>query len=234
MQPIGGVPQPSYEQLLAENRRLKQQLNGIHIDPNTDQVTLRGLQSQDLRIDELQVNVPGLGKVVPELLKVSTLSNPSGRVQMPDLSQFARFPMQVQSLDLSLNQKALNQVLSQQKVEGMSDLQLQVGEGGRLKLTGMARKVVNVPFEVQGRISAAGGTKIRFDLDKTKIGGWLPVPKLMTNFFASLAAHEMARMNVTQQDGAYIVDLKGFLPSNVGLTLDEVRTRNGEIQVRKA
>ncbi|MFN8612723.1 MAG: hypothetical protein U0931_34620 [Vulcanimicrobiota bacterium] len=232
MQPIGGSQPPSYEQLLAENRKLKQQLNGIHIDPSKDQVTLRGLQSDDLKIDELQVSLPGLGKVVPDLLKVSTLSNPGGKVQMPDLSQFARYPMQVQSMDLSLNQKALNQVLSQQRVDGMSDLQLQVGEGGKLKLTGIARKVINVPFEVQGRVSAAGGTRIRFDLDKTKVGGWLPVPKLMTNLFASLAANEMAKMSVTQQDGAFIVDMKGFLPPNVGLRIDELRTSQGQIQVR--
>jgi hypothetical protein len=131
-----------------------------------------------------------------------------------------------------LNQKAINGVLAQQKVEGMSGLQLQVGEGGKLKLTGMAKKVINIPFEVQGRVSAAGGTKVRFDLDKTRLGGWLPVPKLMTNLFASLAAGEMARLSVTQQDGAYIVDMKGYLPPNVGLNIDELRTTPGEIQLR--
>lgn len=234
MQPIGGSPQqPSYEQLLAENRKLKQQqLSGIHIDPSNDQVTLRGLQSDDLKINELQVSLPGLGKLVPDLLKASTFSNPNGSVQLPDLSRFTKFPMQVQTMDMSVNQKAINQVLSQQKVEGMSGLQLQIGEGGQLKLSGMAKKVINVPFEVQGRVSAAGGTKLRFDLDKTRLGGWLPVPKLMTNLFASLAANEMAKMSVTQQDGAFIVDMKGYLPPNVGLTIDEVRSTPGQISVR--
>ncbi|MBS2039403.1 hypothetical protein JST97_30740 [bacterium] len=232
MQPIGGSPQPSYEQLLAENRRLKQQLNGIHIDPSKDQVTLRGLQGQDLKVDELQVSLPGLGKLVPDLLKVSTLSNPGGRVQMPDLSEFARYPMQVQSMQLTVNEKALNQVLAQQKVEGLSDLKLQVGEGGRLRLSGMARKVIKVPFEVQGRLSAEGGTRLRFELDKTRLGGWLPVPKLMTNLFAALASHEMAKMSVTRQDEAFILDVKGYLPANVGLSIDELRTRPGEIQLR--
>ncbi|MBX3169239.1 MAG: hypothetical protein KF760_17670 [Candidatus Eremiobacteraeota bacterium] len=233
MQPIGGGPQPSYEQLLAENRKLKQQLNGIHINPGQDQVSLRGLQSDDLKIDELQVKMPGLGKLVPEFLNVSTLSNPNGTVQLPDLSRFARFPMQVQTIDMSLNEKAINKVLSRQKVEGMSGLHLQIGEGGKLKLSGIANKLIDVSFEVQGRVSAAGGTKMRFDLDKTKVGGWLPVPKLMTNLFASLAANEMARMSVKQEeDGAFVIDMKGYLPPNIGLTIDDVRTAPGVIQVR--
>ncbi len=233
MQPIGGGPQPSYEQLLAENRKLKSQLNGIHIDPSKDQVTLRGLQGDDLKINELQVNMPGLGKLVPEMLNVSTLSNPKGRVQMPELSRFAKFPMQVQTLDMSLNQKAINEVLARRKVDGMCGLRLEIGSEGRLRLSGIANKLIDVPFEVQGRVSSAGGTRMRFDLDKTRIGGWLPVPKLMTNLFASLAANEMSKMNVTQEeDGAFVVDVKGYLPPNIGLTIDEVRTSPGFIQVR--
>lgn len=233
MQPIGGGPQPSYDQLLAENRRLKQQLNGIHIDPSKDQVTLRGLQGQDLRIDELQVKMPGLGKLVPEFLDVSALSNPKGTVQLPDLSRFAKFPMEVQTVDMSLNQRAINQVLSQQKVDGLKDLRLEVGSEGRLSLKGISTKVFDVGFEVGGRVSAAGGTKLRFDLEKTRVGGWLPVPKLMTNLFASLAANEMSKMNVKQEeDGAFVVDVKGFLPPNIALTIDEVRSSPGVVQVR--
>lgn len=233
MQPIGGGSQPSYEALLAENRKLRSQLNGIHIDPSKDQVTLRGLQGDDLKINELQVQMPGLGKLVPELLNVSALSNPKGTVQLPDLARFARFPMQVQTLDLSLNQKAINQVLSQQKVDGLSDLRLEIGEGGRLSLSGISTKFIDVGFEVQGRVSAAGGTKMRFDLDNTRVGGWLPVPKLMTNLFASLAAHEMSKMSVQQEeDGAFVVDMKGYLPPNIALTIDEVRTSQGVIGVR--
>lgn len=233
MQPIGGGPQPSYDQLLAENRRLKQQLNGIHIDPSTDQVTLRGIQAQDLRVDELQVKMPGLGKLVPEFLDVGALSNPKGAVQLPDLSRFAKFPMEVQTVDMSLNQRAVNQVLSQQKVDGLKDLRLEVGSEGRLSLKGISTKVFDVGFEVGGRVSAAGGTKLRFELEKTRVGGWLPVPKLMTNLFASLGANEMSKMNVTQEeDGAFVVDVKGFLPPNIALTIDEVRSSPGVVQVR--
>lgn len=151
---------------------------------------------------------------------------------MPDLARFAKYPMQVQTLDMSINQKALNEVLSRQKVDGMSDLQLEVGEGGKLRLSGIANQLIDVPF-VEGRVSAAGGTKVRFELEKTRLGGWLPVPRLMTDLFASLAAGEMARLNVTQQDdGAFVADIKAFLPPNIGLTIDEVRTRQGQIQVR--
>lgn len=229
MQPIGGGP--SYEQLLAENRRLRQQTSGIHIDPSKDQVTLRGLQGADLKIDELQVKMPGLGKLVPELLDVRAVAG--GSLQLPDLGRFARFPIEVQTVDMSLNQQAINDVLGRQKVDGVRDLRLEVGSEGRLRLSGVSTKVFDVGFAVQGRVSAAGGTRVRFDLEKTRVGGWLPVPRLMTDLFASLAADQMSKMNVSQEeDGAFVVDVKGFLPPNVGLTIDEVRSSPGVLQVR--
>ena len=235
MQPIGGGP--SYDQLLAENRQLKQQLAqqspaGIQVDVEHDRVSLRGLTTPELQINELQVSVAGLKKLVPEFIQVASLANSSGTVQLPDLSRFSRFPMQVEKMDLSISEKTLNQVLSQREVEGMSGLKVEVGDKGRLILSGFAHKLITIPFQVEGKVSAVGGSKLKFDLEKTRVAGFLPVPNLMTNFFASLASHEMAGMNVTQQGDSYVVDLKGFVPDNIQLSLDEVQTQHGQIHVR--
>ena len=234
MQPVGGGP--SYDQLLAENRKLKEQLAarraGIHIDVDHDRVSLGSLTTPELKIDDLQVSIPGLKKLLPELVQVSALSNPSGHVKMPDLASFARFPMKVESMDLSVTQRTLNQVLSQKPVPGMCDLHLEVGEHGRLKLSGIAQKLIPVPFEVEGRVAAAGGSRVRFDLEKTRLGGFLPIPNLMTNFFASLASHEMSRMNVTQEGDSYTVDLRGFMPDNILVRIDEVQTDHGNLRVQ--
>jgi hypothetical protein len=237
MQPVGG--NPSYDQLLAENRQLKQQLAqrqatpaGIQVDIERDQLSLNGLKTEEVQIDELRVSVAGLKKLVPELIQVSALANSSGQVKMPDLTRFSRFPMRVESMDLKLTEKTLNKVLSQTPVEGMSDLRIQVGQGGRLKLSGFAHKLIPVPFQVEGRVSAAGGSKLRFDLEKTKIAGFLPLPNLMTNLFASLASREMAAMNVVQRGDSYTVDLKSFVPENIQMQIDEIQTQSGQIRVR--
>lgn len=234
MQPVGG--QPSYEQLLAENRRLKQQLaekqSGIHVDVANDRVTLRGLETEELKINELEVAVPGLKQVLPEVVKVSNLTNPDQKVRLPDLARFARFPMRVETMDLSVTEQTLNQILAQQKVDNVSDLHLAIGNNGRLRIGGDYHKIFTVPFQVEGQLKAVGGSRLRFDLEKTRLAGLLPIPNIMTNLFASLATHMMSRLNVTRDGSSYVVDLKGYLPANLSAQIDEVATQPGLISLR--
>jgi len=235
MQPVGSGP--SYEQLLAENQRLKKQLaerqSGIHINLEKDRVSLREVSSDQLSIHELELAVPGLHKVVPQMMKAaSSLSGPAGKIQMPDLSQFTGYPMRVEKLDVSVQQKTLNAALQQRPVEGMSDLRLEVGEKGRVRLSGFAQKLIPIPFEVEGRLSATRGSRLAFDLEKTRVAGFLPVPNLMTNFFASLASREMAQMSVTQQGNHYEVDLRTFFPEQLEVRIDSLETRPGQIRLQ--
>lgn len=234
MNPLG--QNPSYEQLLAENRRLKQQLEarqGIQLDLQRDEVTLRGVATSEVAIDNLQVSIPGVGKAVPQLVQVSNVTNQQGKMQLPSLASFEKFPIQVQAMQIRVPESTLNRVLSQRPVEGLSDLHLQVGDAGRLQLSGYAHKVFPIPFSVSGRVSAAGGSKLRFEVEKARVAGFLPVPRLMMNLFASLASREMAQMNVQQEGGAFVVDSRGFLPANVSVGIDSVQTRAGEVTLRK-
>ena len=227
MHPVG---KPSYEQLLAENNRLRQQLqrrpsSGMEVDFESESVTLRGLKSEEFSLQQLQVKMPGLAAAMPDLLKVH--SSPGGDgFSLPELSAFSRFPMKVERLQMEIPEATLSKVLSSKRVEGMSDLQLRVGEGGRITLSGVARKLIPVPFEVEGRLKAEGSA-LRFQLEKTRVAGFLPVPNLMTNFFASLASREMAAAHVRQVGDEYQVDLKPFLPPNLELAVDRITTRQG-------
>jgi hypothetical protein len=235
MQPVGSGP--SYEQLLAENQRLKKQLaersSAINIQLESERVSLRELSSEDLHIRELELSVPGLQKMVQPMLKAaSTLSASGGKLQMPDLSHFAHYPMRVEKLDVSVQQNTLNAALRQRPVEGMSDLRLEVGGQGRVRLSGFARKLIPIPFEVEGRLSVAPGSRLAFDLEKTRVAGFIPIPNLMTNFFASLASREMAQMNVTQKGNHYEVDLRTFFPEQVEVRIDSVQTQPGQIRLQ--
>lgn len=235
MQPVGSGP--SYEQLLAENQRLKKQLaersSGVHIDLESDRVSLRELSSGEIHIRELEMAVPGLRKVVPEMMQsASSLSGPGGKMVLPDFSRFARYPMKVEKLDVSVQEKTLNAALRQRPIEGMSDLRLELGEKGRVRLSGFAQKLIPIPFEVEGRLSASRGSRLAFDLEKTRVAGFLPIPNLMTNFFASLASREMAQMSVTQQGNHYEVDLRAFFPEHVEVRIDSVQTLPGQIRLQ--
>lgn len=240
MKPVGASGQPSYDQLLAENQRLRQQLAaqqqappGIQLDLQQERVTIRGIESPAMKIHDLEVQMPGLKEAVPQLMDVASSVGRDGKFAMPDLSAFARYPMKVEKLNLSLSEQAVNRILAQTPVEGMSDLSLKVGQNGRIQLSGMARKLIPVPFEVKGQLIANGSSEVRFRLDKTKVAGFLPVPNLMTNFFASFASREMAKMNVRQQGDDYVVNLKGLLPDNLSLQVDDITSRAGTLFIRK-
>lgn len=234
MQPVG---KPSYEQLLAENQRLRQQLQarpraGLEVDFESESVQIRGLQSDELSLQSAKIHMPGLAEALPELLKVGSRVGQDGSFSMPDLSQFSRYPMKVQQLRVEISESTLNQVLARREVEGMSDLRVRVGEGGQIRLSGIAQKLIPVPFEVEGRLSAQGSA-LRFQLQRTRVAGFLPVPNLMTNFFASLASREMAAMHVRQQGDDYRIDLKPFLPPGLELELDRITSRPGTLWVEK-
>lgn len=240
MKPIGSSGQPSYDQLLAENQRLRQQLAsqqqappGIHLDLQQERVTIRGLESPSMKLHKLDVQMPGLKEAVPQLMDIASSVGGDGKFSMPDLSAFARFPMKVEKLNMSVSEKTVNQILAQTPVEGMSDLNLKIGQNGRIALRGMARKLIPVPFEVKGQLIANGSSEVRFRLDKTKVAGFLPVPNLMTNFFASFASREMAKMHVRQQGDDYIVNLKGLMPDNLSLQVDDITSQAGTLFIHK-
>jgi hypothetical protein len=133
---------------------------------------------------------------------------------------------------MEISESTLNQVLAKREVEGMSDLRVRLGEGGRIRLNGIAEKLIPVPFEVEGRLSAEGSA-LRFQLQRTRVAGFLPIPNLMTNFFASLASREMAAMHVRQQGDDYRVDLKPFLPAGIELEIDRITSEPGTLRVEK-
>lgn len=231
MQPIQG---PSYDALLAENARLKARLReqeapGLQVDLPQERVSLRGLKSPDIQVDELAVKIPGLARVLPDLMKLTPARGPWGDIPRPDLKDFAKYPMQVERLQLGLPEAAINRVVQQKDVPGLSELQVKVESGGRLKLSGVAHKVFDIPFEVQGRLLAQGDSRLRFRLESTTVGGFLPLPNLMTNFFASFASNEMARMQVRQEGDDYVIETKAMVPENIQLKFDRISSRDGTL-----
>ncbi len=231
MQPIQG---PSYESLLAENARLKARLRereapGLQVDLPQERVSLRGLKSADLELNEIQVKVPGLAKALPELMKLTPERGPWGDVPRPDLKNFAKFPMQVERLQVGVSEDAINRVVQKKPIQGLSELKVKVESGGRLKMTGIAHKIFDIPFEVRGRLLAQGDTQLRFRLESTRVGGFLPIPNLMTNFFASFAANEMSKMQVRQDGDDYVVETRPMLPDNLQIGFDRVRSQGGTL-----
>ena len=229
--PAPSAPPTTDAALAADNQRMEEKLNGIHVNLDKDEVGLQNVQAAALHIDKLDVSVPGLKKMLDPLLDPTSLSAGS-TPKLPDISQLEKTPITVQDAHVRLPQSAVNQVLSHTEVSGVSGLSMSVGDGGELDLKGTAHEsILSLPFDVKGHIEADGPEKIRFSVQNTTIGGFLPVPKLVTGLFASLASRELAKAHVEQQGTDFLVDVGGYIPANVNVGLRGITTQNGEVVV---
>ncbi len=215
---------------MAENARLRQQLaekrKGVHIDMESGTVEIHDMRSSAVQIDDLQLKLQGLSKLSGPLLDPSTLQNPARMQQL--LSDLPKYPMTIEKANLRISEQAINQILTQRPVEGMQDLKIKLGKSGDIQLSGYATKAFfKVPFEVRGSLSPEKAGAVRFKLDSTKVAGFLPVPNLMTNLFASLATRELAQAQIRQDDGGFVVSTKGMVPSNIGFGLESIRVQDG-------
>ena len=230
---------PSYKLLQQENLRLRAQLAelreqrpaGLTTDFAANRVSIRNLKTPELAIDSLDVHVPQLGSLAADLLKVSSLVNSSKSVQLPSLKGFEKTPLEVESAHLRLPEKTINQIVGQMRPAGVSNLNLTLGEQGKVKLTGSKDGLLSIPFEVQGTVSRENDEQVRFSLEKTRVLGFLPVPRLMTDIFASLASHTMSQLHVEKKGDDFLLNAGAFLPSNIDMGLKAVTTQDGYLIV---
>lgn len=231
---MNSIGQPSYDQLLAENARLRQQLSekrkGLHVDVDSGLVEIHDLKGPGIQVDELQLQVTGLSKLATPLLNPSNLQKPA---QVPAqlgrlLAEIPKYPMKVQSARLKVSEDTANQMLSQRPVPGASNVKLSFEPNGQIRLTGSVRKAFfNVPFEVKGKLAPGSNGDVRFRLDSTRVANFLPLPNLMTNFFASLASRELQQAQIRQDAGDFVVSTKDMVPSNIDLQLTALKVEDG-------
>jgi hypothetical protein len=227
---VDKITQPSIDQLMAENARLRQQLaekrRGVHIDMESGTVEIHDMRSASVQIDDLQLKLQGLSKLSGPLLDPSTLQNPDRIQQL--LSDLPKYPMTIEKAKLRISEQAMNQVLTQRPVEGMQDLKVKLDQSGDIRLSGYATKAFfKVPFEVRGTLAPEKAGAVRFKLEGTKVAGFLPVPNLVTNLFASLATREMAQAQIRQDQGDFVVSTKDMVPSNIGFGLEAINVQDG-------
>ena len=226
------ISQPTYAQLLAENQRLRADQRGLHIDLEKEKLRVRDLGTPELQIDRLDVSIPGLAKIADPLLHLSNFTKPGAALPHPDMSQLDSMPMTVEDAHVRLPENSLNQVLKEVAVDGTSDLKIQLGQDGDMKLKGNVKKsFLRLPFSVEGHLQSAGDKSVSFNLEKTKIGGFIPVPRLVTDIFACLASQQLAKAHVHQDGDDFVVDMAGYIPKNVNVAIHNVTTQDGFLVV---
>ena len=204
----------------------------ISLDLDTGQVQIRNLQTPDLKIEHLEVRLPEAGHLIENMVNVQSLL----KGKMPSLQGLEKSPIQVEAGRIKLPEETVNQALQQiggplLADKGIMDAAISLEEGNRVVLTGTLDKLIDVPFRVEGQLSAANDKQVRFSLEKTKVMGFLPVPRLLTDIFTAMASRDLEKANVQQQGDDFLVDVGAFLPKNVSVGLKSIEAHDGYLLV---
>lgn len=208
----------------------------INLDLDTGQVKIRNLQTPDLTLEQLDVRVPDAGHLVENMVSIQSLLSGKGKLALPSLESLESSPIQVEAARLRLPEETVNQALQQiggplLADKGIMDAAVALEDGNRVVLTGTLDKLIDVPFRIEGRMSAAEGNQVRFSLEKTRVLGFVPVPRLVTDIFTAIASRDLEKANVRQQGDDFLVDVGAFLPKNVAMGLKNVSAHDGYLMV---
>lgn len=207
----------------------------ISLDLDTGDVQIRNLKTPDLTLEQLDVRVPEAGHLVENMVNIQSLLAGKGKLELPSLKSLETSPIQVESARLKLPEETVNQALQGiggpiLAEKGIMDAAIALEEG-KVVLTGTLDKLIDVPFRLEGRLSAAPANQLRFSLEKAKVLGFLPVPRLVTDIFTSMASREMEKANVRQDGDDFLIDAGAFLPKNVAVGLKNITAHDGYLMV---
>ncbi len=238
---------PTYEELLAENRKLRgkvdqlqqerSEVGPIQIDPSRDRLTVTNFKTPDFEVEKLQVGVSDLNRLLGDTLSLDKLlESRGGELPLPPFDELQDTPITVGELKLRIPGKTLKASalkLGEDTLEknGLRDLSIEARPGDRLKLSGKVDRLIGIPFEVNGKLSVDSENRVQFKLEKSRVFGVVPVPRIVVSIAAALGGKDMADLGVEQRGDTFTFDPGTFLPKNVRLKLTRVGTDRGALVV---
>jgi len=207
----------------------------ISLDLDTGDVQIRNLKTPDLTLEELDVRVPEAGHLVENMVNIQSLLAGKGKLELPSLKSLETAPVAVEAARIKLPEETVNEALQQiggpiLAEKGIVDASIALEEG-KIVVSGTLDKLIDVPFRIEGALSAANDKQLRFSLEKTRVLGFLPVPRLVTDIFTAMASREMEKANVRQEGDDFLLDVGAFLPKNVAVGLKSISAHDGYLMV---
>jgi len=231
------VATPTHSALLAENRRLKEQLKAlqekrdpISINPVEGKLTITGWETDNFTIDRLEASTQAITDLSAAMTELERWAKPNP--SLPDMSQALQTKVQVSDMKLTVPFKTLNKMIPQmagRQLEESGVRSLSVSAGRRpneIAIKGRVKKLIEVGFEATGELSASRAGQSRFRLTGSRVAG-VPMPNFLTGLATSIfASQQMSEMGVTQRGDDFLIDQQKFLPKNIdaqvtGLSVNE-------------
>ena len=191
------VATPTHSALLAENRRLKEQLKAlqekrdpISINPVEGKLTITGWETDNFTIDRLEASTQAITDLSAAMTELERWAKPNP--SLPDMSQALQTKVQVSDMKLTVPFKTLNKMIPQ----------------------------------MAGRQLEESGVRSLSVLTGSRVAG-VPMPNFLTGLATSIfASQQMSEMGVTQRGDDFLIDQQKFLPKNIdaqvtGLSVNE-------------
>ena len=220
------VATPTHAALLAENRRLKEQLKAlqerrdpISINPEEGKLTIRDWQTENFTIDRLEASTQAITDLSAAMTELERWAKPNP--SLPDVTQAMQSRVEVSDMKLTVPFKTLNKMIPQIAGKQLADSgirSLSVSAGNRpneIAIKGRVKKLFEVGFEATGEMSVSRAGKSLFRLTGSRVAG-VPMPNFLTGLATSIfASQQMEEMGVTQRGDDFIIDQQKFLPKNI-------------------
>ncbi|MCA9778640.1 MAG: hypothetical protein KC800_18055 [Candidatus Eremiobacteraeota bacterium] len=234
---------PSYAELQREVAELKAEVaelrhdqSPIQLDPQNDKLTIKDLKTPDFHVHNLTVKMDAMSDIFDENTSLEALLKlgKGDGAEPIDFGKIQNEPMEVERMKISLPGSTL--VRSSEQVSGDSlrendikGLTIEPRRGDVLRIKGKVDKLIDIPFDIEGKLSVHEGNKIEFALGKSKVFGVIPIFGLFKKIVACVAGKNMEEMGVERRGTSFLMDADDFLPDNIKVGLTRVGTEDGRL-----
>jgi hypothetical protein len=228
-------------ELRAEVEELRQDQSPIRMDPQNDKLSIVDLKTPDFHVHELDLKMSSMSEMFEEHTSLEALLKAGmGEAAEPiDFSKMRGEPMEIEKMKISMPGSTLvrssEQVGSDSlKKNDIKDLSIEPKDGNILKIKGKVDKLIDIPFDLEGKLSVQDGNRIEFALGKTRVFGVLPIFGLVKRIGAAIAGKNMEDMGVERRGTSFIMDADDFLPENTKVRLTKVGTEGDRLVLEGA
>lgn len=240
---VSSEQKPSYVELQREVAELRAEVadlrgdqSPIRLDPQNDRMSIKDLKTPDFHVHDLALKMDSMSELFDEYTSLEALLKAGmGDGSQPiDFGNISNEPMEIEKMKISLPGSTLARSSEQVSGDAMKEndikgLTIEPRQGDVLKIKGKVDKLIDIPFDIEGKLSVHEGNKIEFALGKTRVFGVIPIFGLVKNIVANIAGKNMEEMGVEQRGTSFLMDADDFLPENIKVGLTRVGTENGRL-----
>jgi hypothetical protein len=211
--------------------------NSIKIELETHQIKLRKIDTKDLKIDYLDIHAPMTGDLLETATCLNNLmiydnKNPDDAISKAvELSLSS--PVEVERARIRVPQESATRAAKTSpyvdlRKEGITELDIRFEKNNMMAISGWAKKILPVPFDIKGQLSITDDNLVKFQLKKQSVGK-IPLPSILGKIGMSMAKGKIQGEGIKFEGKSVIIDPKYFVADNINFKITGISTENNHL-----